>query len=381
MGITGIPDHVVTMRVSGAELADWISYELVVGLQGPAATFRFQLGFTREAWDLTAPDSLVQIFIDGTPIINGFIDAAPMPEDAEVIDVSGRCRIGRLVDDCPGAVSFEGLGIGQLAHKLVTPFFSEVIMSNARNRALVRGKGKKARSSAEPLEIATSKKVGTSIEPGQTRWATLEKLLEQAGYLAISSGDGHELVILRPNYEQEIQFHFFRPLPDGPRAAEKTVLAMGIGRDQAEAYARVVVVGSGQGTAVSYGGPVSSRTGEARNNPDRADGTGLDFRVPKTLIIQQAARSLDEADEIAEREMARRDARKGPITVKCAGHGQAIAGAFTTLFAPDLLALVEDEYTGRKGVYLITSCIYRGGRAEAEETVMTLVPRGTELAR
>lgn len=378
--ITSLPTHAVSMVVGGAEITGWISYELAVNLQGPASTFRFQIPFSPQAWRLTAPDREVQICIDGIPIITGYIDAAPMPEDAEVIDVSGRCRIGRLIDDCPGALSFEGLGIGQLASKIVAPFFGEVILSNARNRALVRGKGKKARAAAEPLTIAT-KKVGTTIEPGQTRWATLEKLLEQAGYLAISSGDGHELVILRPNYDQEIQFYFFRPLPDGPRAAELTVLAMGIGRDQAESYARVLVVGSGQGTAVSYGGAAASRTGEAKNNSDTADGTGLDFTAPKTLILQQAARSLDEADELAEREMARRDARKAPITVRCAGHGQVIAGAFTTLFAPDLLAYVEDEYTGTKGIYLITSCTYRGSRAMAEETVMTLVPRGTELAR
>jgi len=378
--IASVPTHdTVSLVIAGAELTGWISYDVTVSMLDPADAFRLQLPFSREAWELTLPDRPCQVFIDGTPVLTGFIDSASMPEDAEVIDIAGRCRVGRLADHCPSTLAFDGLGIAELAAKIVNPFFARVTLSNARNRAIVRGKGKKARAAAEPVRLNT--KVGTTIEPGQTAWATLEKLLDQAGYLAWSSGDGRELVIGKPNYEQEVQFYFFRPLPGGPRAAEATVLAMGIGRDHADAYARVVIAGTGVGTNVSYGAPVAGRLGEARNNPARADGTGIDFTVPKTLITQRAAASIAEADELAALEMARRDAKKRPVTVRCAGHGQVIAGSYTTLFAHDLLALVEDEYTGTKGIYTITSCNYRSARAGAEETVMQLVPKGTELSR
>jgi prophage tail gpP-like protein len=378
--ITSVPSHTVSMVIAGAELTGWLSYDITVSMLDPVDTYRLQLPFSREAWDLTAPDRLVQIFIDGAPLLNGFIESSSMPDDAEVIDLGGRCRMGRLADDCAGTINFQGLSIVELAKTLASPFFASVTLSNARNRALVRGKGKRARAAAEPLTIRTQPKVGTTIEPGQTRWATLEKLLDQAGYLARSSGDGRELILCRPNYDQEIQFVFRRTLPAGARAAEATVLGMAITRDLGDCYARVLVVGSGAGTDVSYGATVASRAGEAKDNPDTADGTGLNFSVPKTLIVQHAARSITEADELAEREMARRAARSRPITVRCAGHGQVIAGAFTTLFAPDLLALIEDEFTGTKGVYLITSCTYRSTR-EGEETIMELVPSGTELNR
>jgi hypothetical protein len=81
-------------------------------------------------------------------------------------------------------------------------------LSNARNRRVLRGQGKRA-DGVEPVRLNT--RVGTRLEPGQTRWTVIEELLGQAGYLAWSAGDSAELVIGQPNYDQEVQFELRRP--------------------------------------------------------------------------------------------------------------------------------------------------------------------------
>ena len=62
------------------------------------------------------------------------------------------------------------------------------------------------------------------IEPGQTRWQVIETLCAQAGALAWAAGNGSELVVGQPNYDQEPQFRFFMPEAGSKRINEATVL-------------------------------------------------------------------------------------------------------------------------------------------------------------
>jgi prophage tail gpP-like protein len=152
-------------------------------------------------------------------------------------------------------------------------------------------------------------------------------------------------------------------------------------RSTADRYSRVICVGSSIGTTVSYGKNVTARYAEAKNNPATAEGDGLDFSAPKRLIIMRSPSSQAEARELAEREMARRDAHGAGITAVCAGHGQVISGSSTpTIFAPDTLASVEDERTGMQGIFLIVACTYRSNRIDGETTTMELVKSGSDLS-
>lgn len=369
----------VSMVVAGAQISGWSQYDIMVSMTEPVATFALRLPFDADAWDLTAPDRPMQIRLGDVPILTGFIDESDMPEDSPVIDISGRCRVGRLADETAPGINFSGLGVFQLVEKLIDPWFKKLATSNARNRDVVRGKGKKARAGSEPVKFNT--RTGTTIEPGQTRLAAIERLMEQTGYSIWSSGDAKELVLGKPNYEQEVQFQFYRPAPNSKDSQLGNVQGMEIKRSTAERYSRIICVGSGKGTAVNYGKPVSSRFGQAKNNPATAQGEGKDFSAPKTLVIQHSIKSIDEGTELAKREMAQRDAAGRPLSVRVAGHGQLCAGSHITVFAPDTMAYVLDEWTGTRGIYLITSCRYRTGRDGGEETVMELVPKGTELAR
>jgi prophage tail gpP-like protein len=377
--IVDFPSHEIRVVVAGRQIDDWESYELHSSMTEPDSHFAVRMPFTRAVWDLCRPDAPIKALIDDVVVLNGFVDERLVPENDEVVEIVGRNRAGRLVQESAPSLEFNNLGMFELIKKVAAPWFTTVTFSNARNRRVLRGRGKKARAAGEPVILTTRKKIGTRIEPGQSRWQVIEDLCAQAGYLAWPSGDGTELIVGEPNYDQEVQFKFFMPEAGSSRAGESTVKGIGVRESVADRYSRIIVVGSGTGTDANYGAAVASRYGEAKNNPVTTDGEGLDFTAPKRLIAVRSVASTEEANELAEREMARRDVRKQMLTVVAPGHGQLIAGVYTTIFAPDTLAAVEDERTGIKGTFLITECVYRGHRDSGEETTMELVPKGSEL--
>jgi prophage tail gpP-like protein len=373
------PHHVISIVVDGQQIRGFENYEISVSMLTPCDHFNLQIPFDRAVWDLCAPDKRCKVLIDDTTIISGRIDERLKPEDGDVIRLIGRDNYSRVYDESAPGINFEGLDIYTLITQLARPWFAKVTFSNARNRTIVRGRGRKAKAAGEPVKLSPSRKIGTHIEPGQTRATTIASLCEQAGLLVWSSADGTELIVGKPNYDQEIQFRLFRPVKNSTRAHESTCLAMGIHDAVGERYSRVIVVGSGTGTDANYGSAVASRYGESKDNPATPEGDGLDFDAPKRLIVQRNVASAQEAQELADLERARRDAHGEKITARASGHGQVFAGAYTTIFVPDTLASVEDEATGRRGVYMITSCAYRSNRAGGEETSLELLTRGAVL--
>jgi prophage tail gpP-like protein len=373
------PTHEVSIVVDGVEIRGIDRYQIKVSITDPVDSFTVSRAFNREVWDHCQLDAPIRVLIDGVPVITGRIDDRDTGDENR-IELVGRCNIGRLYDDCAPSIRYGGLGIKEVIEHLALEFFERVVFTNVRDRGIRRGKGHKARAGNEPALLSSRKKTGTQIEPGQTRWAVITQLIEQCGLLAWSSGDGKELIVAQPNYEQEIQFGFFRAAVDSKRAAESNVLSMNIHQSIGERYSRIIVVGSGPGTSVNFGAAVSSRFGEAKNSDATVDGDGVDFTAPKRLVVQRSIASTAEAVEHANREMAKRDAQGDLVQVTCAAHGQRIARAFTTLFAPDLLARVEDERTGLQHTYAIVSCTYSASRDEAKRTAMELVRKGAVLA-
>lgn len=374
------PNHEISIVVGGQQIKGWETYEIGVSMLQPADHFQLRIPFDRGVWDLCKPDQPITVQIDDTKVLTGFIDEELVPEDDEVVEILGRCRIGRCIDESAPGINYAELEMLELIRKVATPWFTTITFSNARNRRVVRGRGKKAKAGDEPVKLFSGKRIGTHIEPGQSIWTVIESLCKQAGFIAFSSGDGTELIVGKPNYNQELQFGFFMPAADSTRTAESTVRGMGVHRSVTDRYSRVIAVGEGTGTNADYGATVGARYGEARNNPADPQGVGLDFTAPKRLIVKRSLASAQEALELATREMAVRDAHGHKITVRADGHGQTLAGAYTTLFAPDLLAHVEDERTGTAGTYIITACTFRSARKGGETTSLDLFPKGSELS-
>lgn len=374
-----MPEHKISVVIGGYEIRGWSEYSLTTSIVEPADTFDMRLPFDRKAWNLLVPDKPLKVTIDGITVINGFLDESPLGEGEEEIQIRGRCRIGRLVDESAPGFRYNGLNLDQQVLQLARPWFTSVTLSNARNRRVLRGKGRKAVAASEPLRVAP-RGDGLLVEPGQMRWSVIEDLLGQAGLLAWSAGDGTELVVGKPNYDQEVQFRFFMPASGSSRAREGNVIAMAIERSTAARYSKILVVGAGRGTDANYGPAVASRYGESRDNPSDPDGVGKDFSAPKRLVIQEPVQSTQEAQELAAREMSRRDGQGKGIRLTVPMHGQLVAGSLPTLYTPDTLAAVEDERTGTKGIYLITACSFKSTRQGGEQTQLELVPTGTELA-
>lgn len=374
-----VAPHTVSIVVDGQEVRGWTDYAITSSIMDPVDTFTMSLPWSREAWDLLRPDRSVRVTIDGVTVLRGMLDDRESPGDDDSITVSGRDRIGRLVQESAPAFSYNGQSLTQVIARLADPWFTRVTLSNARNRRVLRGKGHKAEAGAEPI-IVEPRADGMLAEPGQTRWAIIEELLSQAGLMAWSAGDGTELIVGLPNYGQSPQWRFFRPRPGSLRASEGNA-SIGVRDSTADRYSQVIVVGSGRGTRTNYGAAVASRRGEALDSPHSADGTGEDFTYAKRLVIHSPVQSTREATAMAERELRRRRAQGEVITVSVPWHGQVSGGVYRTIYTPDTMANLECERTGRRGAYLVTSCKYTSRRGDGERTDMELVPRGAELAQ
>lgn len=372
-----VPPTLISIVVAGVTITGWTSYTVTSSLVEPVATFDLVMPFDREAWRRVAREVRCQVRLGDVPVLTGLVGTADCP-DGETISINGRNLVGRLVQESAPGVQFTGLSLAQQTAKLAAPWFERVTLSNARNRRILRGKGRQVLAGDEPLRI-DPRPGGLVVDPGQMRLAAIEGLARQAQCLVWSSGDGKELIVGRPNHQQEPQWRLFRPAPGSSRTAEATVLSLGVKLSTEERYSRVIVTGAGRGTTANYGAAVASRYGEALDGPG-PEGTGGDFVEPKRLVLQQDVRSQAEAVQSARLELARRAARAIVLTAKMPGHGQLCGGAIPTTFCPDTIAWVEDEVTGVRGSFLVVGCTYASSRQEGETTTLELVRRGAELA-
>lgn len=368
--------HSISVTVDGREVTEWTDYEINVSMLEPADTFTVSMPFDRTAWELCKPDRAVRISIDRVTFVSGFIDSRKKVSKEGKLTISGRCRAGRLVDESAPVVSFAGTRISSLFKIVSSPWFDTITLSNARNRNILRGKGVKVRANDK---LYLDSVLGSRIEPGCSRWEVIHDICEQAGYLAWSSGDGRELVVGKPNYDQEIQYRFLHP---GERSDRRgNVNDLDIDDNVADMYSQVLVVGSGKGDDATYGIAPASRWGEALEGPG-VGGIGGLFKYIKSLIVadRYGVKSKADATTRAKRELARRKMRAHVVMVTAPLHGQILdGGSEVTLFVPDALAYVEDEDTGTKGVYLVVGCSYRSSKDAGETTQLELVPKGTEL--
>lgn len=369
----------IRIVVAGGEVRGWLDYNVTSSLLDPVAQFTMSMPYNKAAWKLLRKEQRCKVVLGGVTVLTGILDEREVPESDDEIQVSGRNLFGRLVQESAPAVSWQGQTLTQLVARLASPWFTSVVLSNAKNRRLLLGKGHKAVVGNEPIRI-DPRPGGLLAEPGTVRMAIIEELLQQAGMVCWPAGDGTVLVIGQPNYNQEPQWRLFRPAPGSSRGAEATVLGMGVKVTTADRFSRVIVTGSGRGTTANYGPAVASRYGVARVG-SAPDGTGGDFAEPKTIVMQQAVQSAAEARQLAARELAKRESHGVIATATVAHHGQRVAGAAArTTFTPDTIAHLEHEMTETKGAFVITSCTYTSSRRDGERTRLELLRSGSVLS-
>lgn len=374
--------HRVTVRVGAHVVEKWSDYTIRIDMLTAADDFRLTLGRPdRQAFQLCAPDTPLQVLLDETVLITGFIDDREWSIDraGPQLAISGRDKAGRLVDESAPLLSYVGLGIQQLAEKVSAPWFTKVSLQNTRNRRLLRGKTAPAiRASSEP-PIRTTARADKKVSPGESRWQVLSSFLQEADLLAWSAADGQELIVGLPNYDQEPGLRFVLTKPGSDRRDEGNLLAYALADSTAERYSKVIACGAGRGDSANYSERVTKRRAVALNGPGK-DGIGRDFSARKVLLVSDDdIRNEDQARVRAEREMAERDSTGRRLTLKVRGHSQRLADGSQVIYAPDTMAMVEDEIMGLAGLWLVTGVTFTHNRQDGETSKLELVPQGTRL--
>ena len=390
-------EHVVTFEVGGRALRTPLSYSLDVDLLQPADAFSLTFPLDAQTWHSIALDAEVRISIDGVTVMHGLVDGLRDTGDG-TFTVEGRDRTGRLVDESvPGAgLSVANHDLSEVITSLVEPWYQGVTFSNATDRTLRRGRGKKAQASKEPA-LTHKQRLATAqrIEAGTSRWEAVERILRPLQLLAWGSADGKTLVLARPQYDQAPQYEFFETL------GASNVKRMNLSKSIASRYSLLEVSGSGRPPGIpappfipTFAGQKRpkyvnrNRIGVVRDGPNE-DGTGDDFIHPKRLFVVTEALNIAEAQIEAERLLARGHAEARQIELAAPGHGQWLDGASApTLYAPDTVARIYKEVETAPGddtptalvdaAFYCTRVTYQGSRDD-EFTTLAFVPLETLL--
>lgn len=360
---------------SGLESDQIKAFDLTSDMLELVDPYTLRAPLTPALWRMSRLDSKVRIFVDDSQVLEGFVEEREHAtgRDGSLLTIAGRDKGGRLVDESAPLKSFSGRPIDDIARELVAPWFPAVTLSNARNRALVRGRGRRlARTGAEPA-VASNREESRPVSPGETVASVLGHFLEREALLGWSSADGREFVIGEPNYDQAPQFFFFAAAPESGRWSEANC-TVSYRESVMERYSEIRAVGSSAGDDTNYGPNVTRRSAAATSDA---------FQYRKRLIVaDDDLRSSTAAQARADREMALRDATGQALTIVARGFGQALGGdpeARPALFACDTMTRFENEETGVGGDYLITRVTFHRSKEEGEWSELDLVPRGTAL--
>lgn len=374
--------HKVTTITNQQQLGGWTEYEINVSMLEPASTFRLSRPFAADAWNLLPRDSRVRVQIDGNPVIDGFIDKRIKRSKDNTIEIEGRCRGGRLVQESAPRINYQGLELTQAAKQLVAPWFSTVTLSDAQNRKLRLGKGRRrVPAGNEPIIVRRTANGSGRVQPGTMRAAVLTELVSQAGLIWWTSADGKSVFIGRPNDDQAPSF-YIRKAKGSVSGGSSNCLDLIYAEDNGDRYSLIACVGTGGGTEQDFGIAVSTRRAFVTDNADNTfDGTGADFIYPKRLLLpEKNFDSNHDAAEVVRREQIRRDFRRTTITAEMPYHGQWHSPVGSTIFAPNTVATITDEdFVPVLDLNaLIYACTYRRARAN-ETTTLSMVPAGTEV--
>jgi len=349
-----------------------------------ADTWSIRLPFTRDAFQFAGPDNPIVIEINGSPVLTGLIDDSEKiitRDSGSYLQLAGRDRGGRLVDESAPLFTFSGLGIKQLAEKLVLQWFPEVVLQNTTNRRLTSGKSaRQAKVSSEP-PIGTGGSDKHKVSPGETRSQVLEFFLERGGLTAWSSADGRQFVVGKPNYSQEPQFQLIAPRLGSRRPPGRDVIEVRHKESTGDRYARITVMGAAAGDDTNFGANVRRRA-TARQGPN-PDGTGGSFRIPKELILlDQDLPTAKSAQERVDREMALRESKALELSVVVEGHSQPMSDGTPANWSIDKMVRFVDEEIEARGnptEFLVTKVEFSADRGSGQRTALTLVPKGTDL--
>lgn len=136
----------VILRVNGREWGGWTSVNISAGIERMARDFNVEL--TRRWPGDNKTDSLrpgfkngdaVEVLIDNSPVITGYVEATPVRYDAISVSmgIAGRSKTADLIDCAAQPLKFANRSMIDIAGELARPFGIEVISASAPSAPLL----------------------------------------------------------------------------------------------------------------------------------------------------------------------------------------------------------------------------------------------------
>lgn len=368
--------HEIKAVVEGQVVDGFISGNIKSSMITPADSFVLRMPYSLEVDRAMRRDAKLSIYADKVRIMRGIIDKRHHIVSKDVLEVSGRDLVGRLCQESAPAINYDGMTIVQAVTKLLSPWFGAPVLSNARNRRVRRGKGKRIASTTEPV-VTINVRVPRRgrVHPGETRWQLIHEILSRAGLIGYSSSDGEEFIIGTPNQTQEPQYLF--TITGEP----STVREIEITEDDGDRFSEYLCSGVGGQGDTNYGVGISDNRGVVFDNPfNRIDGTGRDFIHPKRMHLpERAFDAYGDAQRVAELEQARRDYHRHLVMVETSSWGENLGSPEPTLYATDTIARVVVAKRKLDDLYLIVEASYSFSHDDGDTCVMHMVPKGTKI--
>lgn len=327
----------VTLRVNGVDYGGWLSVQITPGIERQCRDF--SLAITRkwpgmkELVRQVQPWDMCEVLIGSDKVLTGYIDATPISYDGDSVSVSikGRGKTADLVD-CSAKYA-----TGQWRNRKVE--------SIAADLAAVYG-----------LKVITQVNTGApvidhQIEPGETAFECLDRLLTARQLLSTDDADGHLVLI-----EAGSGGRAYTTLEYG-----QNILSADASLDYKDVYSEYRCVGQRSGNDYDSGETVSTITAN-----------GTDSTVPRyrLLTIQQSGQvTTQDCTDRVRYERLYRAAKALETTYLVQGWRQG-NGA---LWLPNQLVKVIDPVIGFNTELLISELTYNKGE-DGTTTALKVLP-------
>lgn len=311
----------IRLIVAGTEYTGWDSFQVESDFRGTADAF--SMSAPNDQAQLAgkfSPGQAVKVLFDRTLVFSGVLDDVDYngSTDSEKVQVTGRDDFAHLVDNSAPPGTLRNVTLLRLAQKLSDDWSMTWAMDSA-------------------MSLTTHKAV--KIEPGEAimdvlvRTATKDK--------AVLWYDGGVAYIGRPNYDQTPK-HRIVYRTDG---RNNNALDHQVTETWRDRYATITVDGTGSADSANWG----------KSTHRRAVDTDAEVTGPRSLILVEELKNIQQARDRAELEIERRAYDGLVLNYTMAGHyGTPYrSGDQPELYNANQLAAVVDEPAGIDGVYWI----------------------------
>ena len=303
----------ITVLYGGQAWSNWMAYRIEQDLQRPAAAFSLEVRPPSSSPTPVTPGSVVEVQVLGQTVLWGRVDEVVRRWSADglSLELSGRDAGGLLVDASadPGWV-WKDTNLSLIASQVATYV-----------------------GMVETPEVEVDVPVTAKVEPGESCWDLVDRLVRAQGMRAWVAENGHLVVS---------QF-----LTSGPASAELRLRRSGstnniheleVRRSSADGASEVTVLAQA----------------DDDTNHARFRGTWTDLEYPYSkprVVVDDTVRSQDEADARAGELGAEGRASRFEANATIKGH--VVTG--TTPWACNTLVQLEVEAEAISGLYLVAA--------------------------